>query len=333
MPTPRLTLVPYGLVSLLLLALLAVGCAAGNPDVAATVNGVQISVDQLNKDVDEALRDPQAPPQLKGDSAAKTRLQTQILNQMIQDALVEQAAKELGATVTDQDVQARLAELTAQVGGRQAYEQRLKESGLTEASVASKLRFAVLGEKAKKKIEDRVQVSDADVQKAYAEATGARHILVETEGEAQTVKDRIAAGEDFGAVAKERSTDETTKEQGGDLGFVKRGVMVPEFEQALFAAKQGEVVGPVKTQFGFHVLQRLPEPPFAQVQGQLKDELLAQRREEAFLDFFNQRRAKAKVEVNPQFGVWDPASGVLPSQPLGNLESEQPAQGQPAPGK
>jgi parvulin-like peptidyl-prolyl isomerase len=308
----------------LLVALLTVGCARENPNIAATVNGAQIPVDRMNAEVDEALRDPQAPPQLKNDPTARKRLQTQVLDQIVQTTLIEQAAKDMGVTVTDQEVQARLADLIAQVGGPKVYQQRLSEHGLTEASVASRVRSDVLVEKARKKVQDRVQVSDAEIQKVYTDATGARHILVATQQDAQKLKDRIAAGEDFGTLAKERSTDESTKAKGGDLGFVKRGAMVPEFEQALFAAKPGEVVGPVQTQFGFHVIQRLPEPPLEQVRDQIKDELLAQRGDQTFLDFLQQQRAKAKVHVNPQFGVWDPASGVRPSQPLGNLESGRP---------
>jgi parvulin-like peptidyl-prolyl isomerase len=331
---PNPTLLTYGLVVSLLLALLAVGCAPGNPNVAATVNGHQISVDELNKGVDEALRDPQVPEQLKNDPQAKKSLQIEVLDALVQITLMEQAAKELGVTVTDQEVRARLQELITGVGGRQAYDQLLKERGLTEESVDAKVRSAVLGEKAKQKIDERVQVSDTDVAKAYADSTSARHILLRTKEEAQQVKDRIAAGEDFAAVAKERSGDEGTKDKGGDLGFVSRGSMVAEFEQALFAATRGEVVGPVQTQFGFHVIQRLPEPPLGEVQGQIKEELLQQRRGEAFSNFFAEQRAKAKVQVNPQFGVWDPSSGVRESAPLGDLKSEQPrSQGQPPAGQ
>jgi foldase protein PrsA len=319
---------PSGVVALLLLALFAVSCAGGDPNVAATVNGVQISVDQLNKTVDEVLRNPQVAQQLKGDPGLKKSLQIQVLDRLVQTTLIEQAAKEIGVTVTDQQVRARLDKMIdTELGGREAYEQLLKKHGLTEQAVLTELRPVVLGENIKQKLQERVQVSDAQVRQAYADSTRARHILVESGEEARKIKDRLAAGEEFGVLARERSTDETTKENGGDLGFVKRGMMVPQFEQALFAAKPGEVVGPVQTQFGFHVIQRLPEPPFEQVQAQLKEDLLQQQRGQVVSDFLAQQRTKAKVEVNPQFGVWDPSSGVRPSEPLGKLkpQSQTPA--------
>ena len=82
----------------------------------------------------------------------------------------------------------------------------------------------------------------------------ASHILVKTEDEANRILKRIADGEDFTAVAKRFSSCPSRK-NGGDLGWFGMGQMVPEFEQAAFAADSGKVIGPVKTQFGFHVIK------------------------------------------------------------------------------
>jgi len=82
----------------------------------------------------------------------------------------------------------------------------------------------------------------------------ARHILVKTEAECQTLKDQIADGADFAAVAKEHSSCPSGK-QGGELGSFGRGQMVKEFDEVVFSAPVNEVQGPVKTQFGFHLLE------------------------------------------------------------------------------
>ncbi|HIH02764.1 MAG TPA: peptidylprolyl isomerase [Methanoregulaceae archaeon] len=82
----------------------------------------------------------------------------------------------------------------------------------------------------------------------------ASHILVKTEQEAQALRARIAAGEDFGEIAKKHSTCPSGR-NCGDLGWFRKGQMVPEFEKAAFGAKKGEVVGPVKTQFGYHLIR------------------------------------------------------------------------------
>jgi peptidyl-prolyl cis-trans isomerase C len=81
----------------------------------------------------------------------------------------------------------------------------------------------------------------------------ARHILVSTEAECQALKDQIAAGADFAALAKEHSQCPSGK-QGGELGSFGRGQMVPEFDKVVFSAPINEVQGPVKTQFGYHLL-------------------------------------------------------------------------------
>jgi peptidyl-prolyl cis-trans isomerase C len=82
----------------------------------------------------------------------------------------------------------------------------------------------------------------------------ASHILVKTEDDAQRMMKRITDGEDFAAVARRFSSCPSGK-NGGDLGWFGKGQMVPEFEQAAFETEPGKVVGPVKTQFGYHVIK------------------------------------------------------------------------------
>jgi peptidyl-prolyl cis-trans isomerase C len=106
------------------------------------------------------------------------------------------------------------------------------------------------------------------------------HILVETEDEAKEIIADLEAGGDFAAIAKEKSTDTGSGAGGGDLGFVPRGVTVPEFEEAAFALEVGEVTDqPVQSPFGWHVI-RLEEkresspPEFAAEENRIRTELL-----------------------------------------------------------
>ena len=82
----------------------------------------------------------------------------------------------------------------------------------------------------------------------------ARHILVDTEEKCQTLIDEIKGGADFAAVAQEHSSC-PSKRDGGNLGTFGKGQMVPEFETACFDGEVGDVQGPIKTQFGFHLLE------------------------------------------------------------------------------
>jgi peptidyl-prolyl cis-trans isomerase C len=82
----------------------------------------------------------------------------------------------------------------------------------------------------------------------------ARHILVATEEECLALKNRIEGGEDFGQVARENSLCPSGN-QGGLLGEFGRGQMVPEFDEVVFTGEVGKVLGPVKTQFGYHLIE------------------------------------------------------------------------------
>ena len=82
----------------------------------------------------------------------------------------------------------------------------------------------------------------------------ARHILVDNETLSEDLKTRIMAGEDFASVAREHSTSPSSQ-QGGDLGTFGPGQMVQEFDTVVFSANLNEVQGPVKTQFGYHLIE------------------------------------------------------------------------------
>lgn len=114
----------------------------------------------------------------------------------------------------------------------------------------------------------------------------AKHILVDSEELAKQVAGEIAEGKSFEDAAKEYSTC-PSKERGGDLGFFSRGQMVPEFEKAAFEGELHTVLGPVKTQFGYHLIRvedkkEGSEMPFEQVQSQIHQQLIQEKQREAY---------------------------------------------------
>lgn len=158
-------------------------------------------------------------------------------------------------------------------------------------------------------------VTEEALQAAYDEAYGdaepatewnASHILVETEEEAQAVIERLEAGEDFAAIAKEVSTDTGSGAQGGELGWFGPGMMVPEFEEGVAALEPGQVSEPVQSQFGFHVIRldetRPLEPPALEA---VRPELEAQLQQEAVQAHLDELEAQGSV-TRPEPGQIDP---------------------------
>lgn len=132
-------------------------------------------------------------------------------------------------------------------------------------------------------------VSDAALRARYdrdvagkpgVEEVHARHILVETEALAVTIIGELGKGGDFAALSTKHSKDPGAARSGGDLGFFKKDDMVPEFATAAFALKDGQVSAtPVKTQFGWHVIQtierrRAPAETFEQARDELRDKAI-----------------------------------------------------------
>ena len=145
----------------------------------------------------------------------------------------------------------------------------------------------------------------------------AMHILVESEAEAKEVITQLAGGADFSTVAKEKSTDPSAQQNGGDLGYFSAGQMVPEFEKAAFALEKGQSSKePVKSQFGWHVIKvvdrREKTPPtLDQARGQIQEILSS----ELVTAYVSSLHAAAKIETfNPDGTPKTPPASQQPQQ-------------------
>ena len=192
---------------------------------------------------------------LESSAAAK-----QALTQMVQQTLLDQYARDKKVDVSQAEIDKRETEIKAKYPAGQ-FDTMVKQQGYTEQDVQNILKGQIILEKA---VAPQVHVTDADI-KAYfdknhqvfdkPEQVKARHILVADPNLAKQVLAKIKAGGDWTALAKQYSTDPSSKDKGGDLGYFGRGQMVPQFQDAAFGAKVGQVVGPVKSPFGYHIIQ------------------------------------------------------------------------------
>lgn len=148
-------------------------------------------------------------------------------------------------------------------------------------------------------------ITEAKIKAAYDEIVKEQtnvveykvsHILVQTEAEAKEVKKKLDKGADFAALSKEYSLD-NNKDNGGDLGYFSSGQMVLPFEQATEKLKVGEISGPVKTDFGYHIIylvdkRKLKVPSFEELRGKIEEELSAQ----YIQDYITKLKESNKVE-------------------------------------
>jgi len=148
----------------------------------------------------------------------------------------------------------------------------------------------------------------------------ASHILVKTEAEANKVLARLKKGEKFEEIAKKESLDTASAKNGGDIGFFSRGQLVPEFEKAAAGLKVGELSGPVKTAYGYHIIKVTdkktgPVVEFDRVKDVIHQRLSGERQKEAFDKYIDELRKSYKVEINKDVLAKIPMGTGLPEKP------------------
>ena len=139
-----------------------------------------------------------------------------------------------------------------------------------------------------------------DKEKDMNQEKTQEEMVKEAVEEAKKAAEEIAAGKAFSDAAREYSTC-PSKEKGGDLGYFGKGQMAPEFERAAFGAQAGETVGPVQTQFGYHLIRVEDKKQeegvrFSDIKEQLKEKLLQQKKQEVYLKTVKELEVKYGVE-------------------------------------
>ncbi|MFV2048944.1 peptidylprolyl isomerase [Metabacillus litoralis] len=207
---------------------------------------------------------------------------TTAVDTLITKSIIEQETAKENITITDEEVDAELDELISTYGGEETFKQTLASSGLTMEDVEEDVKVNLQIEKL---LESKIEITEEEMRTYFDEnkdtfaqtkQVKASHILVEDEETAKEVKEKIDAGEDFTEIAKEYSTDPSTAEAGGDLGFFGEGSMVAEFEEAAFSMKVDQISEPVKTEYGYHIIkvteiQEAAEANFDSSKEEIKD--------------------------------------------------------------
>lgn len=293
--------------------------------IAAVVNSEIITLSEVEK---------RAAPELavldntsaKDKATERNRIIHQALDQLVADKLMDWQLKEQHLEVTDQEVDAAAENLKATNRfDDKMLEQALREQGMTLSSWKNDVVRKQLArlKLVRSKIETKIKVSDDDVKSEYQkwarlQADDAelhvRHILLRVEADAtpeQVEQVRLRAQKvadearqpnvDFAELAKKRGEGASAAD-GGDLGYFKRGVMLPAFERAAFALKVGEVSDPVRTDFGWHIIKledrrAVPAKSYEEMQATLREKLRAAQMEKASEAYIQELKQSAVVEL------------------------------------
>jgi len=309
---------PTTLVAVALLALVALtaaGCAksAASADAIARVNGTDILKTTIDKQIAQMKKASPATFESTQGVQIEQQYRAQILSGLIDLALVQEAGKSVGVTVTTKQIDDYIAGLEQQYGSKAALETAMKTAGFDMAMLRDQINNSLLMEGVSSKVASGSAAPTAAQIKTYYDANKstfatpaqvhAEHILLATKDKtlAQTVLAKVKAGGDFKALAKQYSTDPGSKDTGGDLGWAASSAYVPEFADAVDKMKVNDV-RLVETQFGWHIIKLLgrraaTQQTLAEATPAVTQTLQQNAKSEAFSAYLTGLRSKAKIEI------------------------------------
>jgi foldase protein PrsA len=305
------------LLTLVFVAVLALSAAAltgcnSNKGVAARVNGQVISTTQLQAQVDQLKK--QYPQMFTGTDAEGRLLdfKRRLMDNLVNQALIEQAAKEKGITVSDADVQKQIDQLKSGFKDQATFEQALKSANMTLDTLKTQIKTQLITQKLVNSFATNTKVTPAELLAYYdanktqffqKAAKRASQILFKPEDKATATKvlAELKAGGDFATLAKKYSVDTATASKGGDLGWPTTSY-VPEFQAALDKLSKGQMSGLVQSPYGWHIIlvtdtRSGAQQTLDQVKSQIEQILLQQRKADAYQKFLNDLRKAAKIDI------------------------------------
>ncbi len=267
--------------------------------------------------------------ELSPESPQYETLIAQIMPQLVEFEIARAYAQEQGITVSEGEVNAEIETIKDQIAEQaraqgqdvdreEAFEAALQQAGLTEAELRQQLREQLPVQEVQERVTGGAGPSQEEVERFYEENKAAqfttpetrcaRHILFNKDQreKAEEVKARLQDGGDFAELAQEFSQDPGSAENGGDLGCLGRGETVPEFEEAVFGAEQGDILGPVETEFGFHVIEvtdirEEATQPLSEVETQIRDQLTTEAQSEEFAAWLQRQKEQRNVKYLPGY--------------------------------
>ncbi len=319
--TPRLLATATGVT---LAALVLAGCGDGTvrTGAAATLGGQRITTSALDDVVARSLESPAAKQTVGSDRGSFERT---VLGRMIAHLVVAKAAEQEHVSVDGATVDAVQDELTKQLQGQgTTLTDAATKAGIAPPDLRQTLTDVALRNALSDALTADLPVPDKTLQEAYQQNIAqfdqvhSAHILVATEALAKQLLSQVKADPTrFAALAAKYSTDTSSKDKGGDLGFQGKGALEKPFETAIFTNRPGSFVL-AKTRFGFHVIEVIERKTTTldQARPTLRRNVLGQQRQVALAGELTKVAKALHIEVNPRFGRWDASNQEVVALPV-----------------
>jgi foldase protein PrsA len=339
------TRLPFLLLTVLLVSLLAACGGGGNSgpvpaDAIAQVGSIPISKTSFTQlmNVACARYKAQGQPCPKVGTPTWSSLRDSAVTFLVQQAELMQEAQKLGVTVTQQDVQKQVDQITKTYykGSKQKLDEALQKDDITLAELEQyELRPNLLGQNLQNKVTSNINITEAAAQKYYNDNKSSfttpktrevRHILVDSKSLAETIETKLKNGASFAALAKQYSKDTGSAAQGGKLCVAHGGSSgvcqqtVAPFDKAAFSLKTNEISQPVHSVYGWHIIQPLGAvrpahvQSFQQVKAQIQANLAQQQKTTAWQAWLAKLAKDYKGKVTYQTG-YAPPTTTTPTAP------------------
>ena len=286
----------------------------------AVVNGTVISQEQFNREMIPVQENIEASG--KSLSAADlARVKQMVLEEIIRNELLYQECLQNNVEITDEEINKKYEDIKSQFSSDAEFQQRLRELSNSEELYKSQIKRALaiqrlINQKFKPTVTDkeiRKYYDDNPDQFKQKSQVRASHILITVDSSAtkaqkdaarkeiEALLSRVKGGEDFAAIAKEKSQCPSSA-NGGDLGFFSKGDMVEPFEEAVFSMKPGEISNIVETQFGYHIIKLTDKKDektigFEEAKEEISRSLKREKIAESYKKFYADLRDKANVDI------------------------------------
>lgn len=278
------------------------------------------------------------------EQSAIVSLKKNILNHLIDHELLYQQAQKEKVKISNDEINLEIDKIKANFSSPEEFNEALKASNITLARLKEDIKKQLMINSILEETRNQVSISDEELLEYYnenkesflePEQVRARHILLETEEEANNLLLQLKEGlTDFAELAKEKSIGPSAP-SGGDLGFFSRGQMVKEFEDAAFFLEPGEISGVVQSEFGYHIIKSEEKkeeysPTFEEAKEQISDTLKYQRENEVISTLTSKLREDAVIVFNYDFdaeieSLNSSAGESQPSESTEQVTSEETA--------